>query len=210
MYTASRQQRFEIGAFLLLDELPSGSRPNSAAVSCNGPSDCAPGECCVSNARPRGKRDTSFRSTSGTCQMVGTEGSSCLVSYTQPLQSGMYYACPCALGFRCLGTGLYDIPLGEIGTCRGPSTRIGQTCHSGDDCATNECCVSSLRPIGRRRQLGGAHCQQMGVDGSSCYVRQLSGKPNATVFACPCSDGLRCVGSHMFDIPLGEVGTCHV
>ncbi|KAK3607257.1 hypothetical protein CHS0354_002231 [Potamilus streckersoni] len=165
-------------------------KPISAAVSCNYPSDCAPGECCVSDARPRGKRDTSFQSTLGTCQTIGTEGSRCLVSHSQPLPSGMYYVCPCASGFKCLGTGQYDIPLGEIaktseeaskeqelfqrkndkGSCRGPSTRIGQTCHSGADCATNECCVSSVRPIGRRRQLGGAHCQQMGVEGSGTYL----------------------------------------
>ncbi|KAK3607258.1 hypothetical protein CHS0354_002232 [Potamilus streckersoni] len=101
------------------------------------------------------------------------------------------------------------MPLGEIGSCRGPSTRRRQTCRFGSDCSADECCVSDDRPIGRRshRELIGAHCQKMGIDGSSCYVRYGSGKPNGTVYVdCPCTFGLTCVGNEIYDIPLGEMG----
>ncbi|KAH3841307.1 hypothetical protein DPMN_114766 [Dreissena polymorpha] len=40
-----------------------------------------------------------------------------------------------------------------------------------------------------------------------CLVRYGSGKPNGTVFRCPCSSGLTCHGNHVFDMPLGETGT---
>ncbi|KAL3858504.1 hypothetical protein ACJMK2_013090 [Sinanodonta woodiana] len=174
---------------------------------CDSNADCASDECCVTNAQLDGKR---FLSTLGTCQKLGTESSRCLVSSHLTPSSGMYYVCPCASGFKCHGTGQYDVPLGEIGSCQGPSIRTRQTCQSGADCAADECCVSDVRPIGRRRrELFGAHCQKMGVDGSNCYVRYGSGKPNGTVFAaCPCTSGLTCVGNHIYDVPLGEMGSC--
>ena len=33
-----------------------------------------------------------------------------------------------------------------------------------------------------------------------------SGKPNHMTYGCPCSTGLTCHGSGMYDIPLGEMG----
>ncbi|KAK3607255.1 hypothetical protein CHS0354_002228 [Potamilus streckersoni] len=78
---------------------------------CDDATDCGYGKCCVTKDQVRGKRDTTPQ---GTCQRLGTRGSRCLASYPQPLSSGMYYICPCATGFSCLGTGLYEIPLGEI------------------------------------------------------------------------------------------------
>ncbi|KAL3858506.1 hypothetical protein ACJMK2_013092 [Sinanodonta woodiana] len=81
---------------------------------CNDASDCGYGKCCVTATQVRGKRDTVLQ---GTCQRLGTGGSRCLISFPQPLPSGMFYICPCAKGFSCLPTGLHEMPLGEIGFC---------------------------------------------------------------------------------------------
>nr|KAG5700271.1 hypothetical protein BaRGS_022898 [Batillaria attramentaria] len=41
----------------------------------------------------------------------------CLVSTTAYDASRMYYSCPCETGLKCVGRGLYEVPLGEVGIC---------------------------------------------------------------------------------------------
>ncbi|WAQ98389.1 hypothetical protein MAR_022762 [Mya arenaria] len=86
------------------------------------------------------------------------------------------------------------------------SATLDQPCATGADCSDTECCVSDMRPIGKRAAHG--HCRNMGTSGSGCLVRYPSGKPMDAVFQCPCIASLTCHGTGMHDIPLGEIGKC--
>ncbi|XP_052282582.1 uncharacterized protein LOC127879642 [Dreissena polymorpha] len=190
-------------------------------VYCSTSAQCAADECCVSFYQPDGRRRTvvehletrHMRFVDGSCHKNGTSGSKCFVHELSTGTSGLFYDCPCTSGYKCQGSGMVEVPLGETGTCQVAAVTVTSTLHqpcaSGADCSDNECCVNDDRPIGKRSlTMGYAHCQSMGLDGSGCLVRYGSGKPNGTVFRCPCSSGLTCHGNHVFDMPLGETGTC--
>ena len=51
-----------------------------------------------------------------------------------------------------------------------PSHTVGRSCSLGSHCGTHECCVSDIRPIGKRMTSLGGHCKVMGTRGSSKYV----------------------------------------
>lgn len=84
-------------------------------------------------------------------------------------------------------------------------------CRSSSDCTPRQCCVSNVRPIGRKKRsiaLGGT-CQPLGGSGDGCLVRN-EGKNITGIFfeSCRCQNGLTCVANGGFDIPLGPTGTC--
>ena len=59
------------------------------------------------------------------------------------------------------------------GTCqpnRTIHTTLGRSCSLGSQCGAQECCVSDIRPIGKRMTSLGGHCKVMGTRGSSKYV----------------------------------------
>ncbi|XP_052278252.1 uncharacterized protein LOC127876820 isoform X2 [Dreissena polymorpha] len=198
--------------------------PGTGALEgyCDTSAHCAADECCVSFNQPRGRRTVVdhldpnlMRFVHGSCQKKGTSGSRCYVQNLDTGFVGLYYDPVCADGYVCDGEGQFNFDKGEMGTCQlavvKASSTLSQPCSSGADCSASECCVNEMRPIGKRALgMGYAHCQPMGVDGSGCLVHYGSGKPNGTVFQCPCSTGFTCHGNHMFDIPLGETGTCGV
>merc|ERR1712137_514421 len=114
------------------------------------------------------------------------------------------------------------LPDGEIGSCVKSETKrfatgTSKPCFNGTDCASDECCQSDFRPIGKRAmtpQLTGStthgHCQPMGTKDSGCLVKLGSGKPDSAVYQCPCAAGYTCHGRGIYDVPLGEIGTCRV
>ncbi|KAL5014227.1 hypothetical protein ScPMuIL_008497 [Solemya velum] len=176
---------------------------------CTSSADCGTHECCKTLSLPRGKRASS--PSYGVCHSLGTTNADCLMSPGLAGPGTLHYMCPCASGYHCVGSGVNTVPLGEQGHCTASSAvTLNAACARGSDCAADECCVSNVRPIGRKRSvsLGGGRCTKMGVTGSGCYVKMQSGKPAAQVFGCPCKSGLTCHGRHVFDIPLGEMGTC--
>uniref|UniRef100_A0A8W8K8W0 Prokineticin domain-containing protein n=1 Tax=Magallana gigas TaxID=29159 RepID=A0A8W8K8W0_MAGGI len=83
-------------------------------------------------------------------------------------------------------------------------------CNLATDCHDNECCVSNVRPIGKRQTSFHGHCIPLGKVGDGCLVRNgnATSRPTELVFACPCTPGLYCHGDHHYDIPLGEIGHC--
>ena len=40
-----------------------------------------------------------------------------------------------------------------------------------------------------------------------CFAKMTSGKPGSMVYRCPCTAGLTCHGSGLYEVPLGEKGT---
>ncbi|KAL4228282.1 hypothetical protein ACF0H5_013713 [Mactra antiquata] len=177
-----------------------------AGPECESGADCGANECCLSNSQPRGRRAAFVR---GTCQSMGTEGSKCIVNEISTGFNDVYYDCPCNTGYYCNGTGMMVLNKGELGVCnkisRVDSPTLDQPCTSGADCADTECCVSDVRPLGKRdKRQSFAHCKAMGVVGQGCLVSMGSGKPSGTVYACPCGSGLTCHGTGFYDIPLGE------
>uniref|UniRef100_K1RJZ2 Prokineticin domain-containing protein n=1 Tax=Magallana gigas TaxID=29159 RepID=K1RJZ2_MAGGI len=172
---------------------------------CNLATDCHDNECCVSNVRPIGKRQTSFH---GHCIPLGKVGDGCLVrngnATSRPTE--LVFACPCTPGLYCHGDHHYDIPLGEIGITDAAATNKG--CNSATECLDNECCVSIYQPLGRRQLHGhySGHCVPMGMDGDGCLVRtgNATTRPLDVVLSCPCTPGLYCHGDHLYVVPLGE------
>ncbi|XP_060594306.1 uncharacterized protein LOC132748709 [Ruditapes philippinarum] len=183
---------------------------------CDTSDQCDVGECCRSFNQPRGKRVVLdhidynlMRYAHGSCQKMGTQGERCIVDELKTGTVGLHYDCPCASGFVCNGTGTTVINKGESGVCvsaKIAKATLNQPCSSGADCADSECCVSNVRPIGKRSLHG--HCSSMGTVGSGCLVKMGSGKPSDTVFSCPCLSGLTCHGIGMYEVPLGEIGKC--
>ncbi|XP_052796498.1 uncharacterized protein LOC128228954 [Mya arenaria] len=184
---------------------------------CDTSSQCDADETCVSFNQPRGRRvvpDTIdpdlMQYVHGSCKKRGTQGSQCIVNEISTGFKGLYYDPLCADGFVCVSTGQYVIPKGDLGTCQAltlaKSATLDQPCATGADCSDTECCVSDMRPIGKRAAHG--HCRNMGTSGSGCLVRYPSGKPMDAVFQCPCIASLTCHGTGMHDIPLGEIGKC--
>lgn len=57
-----------------------------------------------------------------------------------------------------------DIILGVCVSAKIAKATVNQPCSSGADCADAECCVSNIRPIGKRSTHG--HCSSMGTSGS--------------------------------------------
>ncbi|XP_071178050.1 uncharacterized protein [Mytilus edulis] len=88
---------------------------------CNDFSDCGyVSYCCVSKTRPRGRKRRSTDAI-GTCQNVGTEGAACLVNnQDKPLNSIFFVSCFCQAPLQCIGSGVIDVPLGEMGICGYP------------------------------------------------------------------------------------------
>ncbi|CAL1536787.1 unnamed protein product [Lymnaea stagnalis] len=180
--------------------------------SCATSADCECGQCCLSPAVFRGKREAE-----GSCQPRLSAGDRCYVNNDQFLpshSSHLYYnGCPCESGQTCFGSGQFEVPQGEIGFCTliAPSKKaIGDSCSSGKDCAADECCVSTMRPLGRKKRLavggGRGACQKLGKAGDSCLVSVTTAED--TNWDCPCVSGLTCKGQGMFEIPLGERGQC--
>ncbi|KAH9515050.1 hypothetical protein Btru_019021 [Bulinus truncatus] len=127
--------------------------------------------------------------------------------------STLYYnACPCLSGQHCEGSGQIEVPQGEIGQCQlnVQTKREGVSCSTYKDCAADECCVSNVQPIGKKKRaisfLSGGTCQKLGLSGDSCLVRITT--VTDMNLACPCASGLTCKGLGFFEIPLGERGTC--
>ncbi|KAL4228086.1 hypothetical protein ACF0H5_013521 [Mactra antiquata] len=192
---------------------------------CDNNSHCGADECCVSFNQPRGKRvvvDTLdphlMQLVHGSCQKLGTDGSKCFVNNIFTGTQGLEYDCPCSTGYTCEGSGMVEVPKGESGTCS-LTTKVGKraptACASGADCADTECCVSNFQPIGKRgkltKRLSHGHCEPMKTVGDSCLVNHGSGpKPDSVVLSCPCVSGLTCHGMGLFEVPLGERGTCGV
>ena len=93
-------------------------------------------------------------------------------------------------------------------------------CNKGSDCAADECCLSDVKPIGRRRRQVGSG------DGSSYTGGHCAKKPklkepctdllnpmdylNQAVYECPCETGSVCVRNPNagFIVPIGYQGTC--
>ncbi|KAL5014226.1 hypothetical protein ScPMuIL_008496 [Solemya velum] len=176
------------------------ARTSPGQRRCTSSADCGTNECCKTLSLPRGKRASS--PSYGVCHSLGTAKSDCLVSPGLVGAGDLHYMCPCASGYRCVGSGVNTVPLGEQGHCIA-------SCALGSDCAADECCVSNIRPRGRKRSvsLGGGRCTKMGVTGSDCFVG-VQQTDQMYVGGCPCKSGLTCHGENVFDIPLGEMGTC--
>ncbi|XP_025092661.1 venom protein 164-like [Pomacea canaliculata] len=88
---------------------------------------------------------------------------------------------------------------------------VGTACSTSGDCPADYCCVSLARPIGKKRQVlvrEGGTCQPLGQKAEGCLVRTGAYSDTQMYFSCPCVSGLKCRGNGMFDIPLGETGTC--
>ncbi|XP_045205524.2 uncharacterized protein LOC123557854 [Mercenaria mercenaria] len=186
---------------------------------CDTSSQCGEGECCVSFNQPRGRRVVLdhldydlMQYAHGSCKKMGTQGSRCIVDELKTGTAGLYYDCPCNSGFVCNGTGSIVLNKGELGACvsaKISKATLNQPCSSGADCADSECCLSNMRPIGKRSlQTAHGHCSSMATGGSGCLVKMGSGKPSGTVYSCPCLSGLTCHGTGMYDVPLGEMGRC--
>ncbi|XP_052789512.1 uncharacterized protein LOC128223987 [Mya arenaria] len=85
---------------------------------CSQSDDCQKDECCVSKFRRRGKRSLDSTNQPGTCKPMGTYNSNCLVSNGSGRPKGVAELhCPCSNSLTCLGIGIRDIPLGELGKC---------------------------------------------------------------------------------------------
>ncbi|XP_064612669.1 uncharacterized protein LOC135476546 [Liolophura sinensis] len=162
---------------------------------CSSQNDCLKGECCRNN-QLRGKR-----SVYGVCEPLGNAGSNCYLSLFQ-VSEGVYSSCPCVRGLECKGSGLVEVPYGEMGTCVRPS------CKSAADCGPDECCVNPNRPRGKKKRSTGYVCQSMKNIGDGCLVSYGSGVPSSVGFMCPCKAGLTCTPSGYSDMPLGPMGTC--
>ncbi|KAK7087678.1 U19-ctenitoxin-Pn1a-like isoform X1 [Littorina saxatilis] len=87
----------------------------------------------------------------------------------------------------------------------------GEACQTSADCGHGECCVSNMRPIGKRQLVSsrdGGTCKPRGKLDGGCLKRDETYDPTKIFFRCPCVDGLICKGMKIFDVPLGEMGTC--
>ncbi|XP_055862223.1 uncharacterized protein LOC106061497 isoform X2 [Biomphalaria glabrata] len=110
-------------------------------------------------------------------------------------------------------TGGYCMPRGSNGNrlCQADHKREASgACQSTKDCAADECCVSNIQPIGKKKRaaisFGGGTCQKLGKSGESCMVRVTA--VTDMNLSCPCTTGLTCKGTGMFVVPLGETGAC--
>ncbi|XP_071092885.1 uncharacterized protein [Haliotis cracherodii] len=84
-------------------------------------------------------------------------------------------------------------------------------CRLGSDCDVDECCVSTVPQIGRKKRSlfsRGGVCQHLQTVGQGCLTKYDSGQPNDIVSQCPCEANLECVGNGLFVVPQGETGTC--
>ncbi|XP_059167312.1 uncharacterized protein LOC131949423 [Physella acuta] len=178
--------------------------------SCLTSSDCAAGQCCLSSAVFRGRRETG-----GACVDRVTSGNKCYVNNEQYLpthDNTMYYnSCPCQDGSHCVGSGFREVPQGEVGVCSAPALTkkaVDAPCSTVRDCGAEECCISLMQPVGRRRAAFGAGgvCKKLGGVGDSCLVRIT--QVTDMNLACPCADGLKCNGTGLMVMPLGETGNC--
>ncbi|XP_060555027.1 uncharacterized protein LOC132715930 isoform X2 [Ruditapes philippinarum] len=87
---------------------------------CSSCADCSPSECCV-NIRIIGKRsaDRMKRQEQGQCEPMGKQGSGCLVRNASGRPHDVVqHSCPCRKGLTCVGSGVNEIPVGEVGVCR--------------------------------------------------------------------------------------------
>ncbi|XP_064612072.1 uncharacterized protein LOC135476103 [Liolophura sinensis] len=164
---------------------------------CSVASDCAKEECCLSHGGLKGKREAL-----GSCHALGHSGQKCFVE-NRFASHGVYYSCPCASGYHCKGQRLIEIPYGETGTCE----RRVKSCATGADCAEDECCMSLIRPIGKRKRAMN-ECRKLGNVKDSCLVSLGSGKKDHSTFQCPCKASLKCHPNGQFDMPLGAMGYC--
>ncbi|KAK0068707.1 venom protein 164 [Biomphalaria pfeifferi] len=177
---------------------------------CVTSADCGAAECCLSPAVFRGRRQTG-----GYCMPRGSNGNHCYVRNDQFVNhhfNTLYYnACPCVSEQHCKGTGMIEVPQGETGLCQADHKREASgACQSTKDCAADECCVSNIQPIGKKKRaaisFGGGTCQKLGKSGESCMVRVTA--VTDMNLSCPCTTGLTCKGTGMFVVPLGETGVC--
>ncbi|XP_013383648.1 uncharacterized protein LOC112041494 [Lingula anatina] len=75
-----------------------------------------------------------------------------------------------------------------------PAPGHGGVCNNASHCNDDECCVSLLQPIGRKRSLSQlGMCSKLGTSGSWCDPSSLSGQPQAMVLECPCAPGFKCI-----------------
>ncbi|XP_059167313.1 uncharacterized protein LOC131949424 [Physella acuta] len=178
--------------------------------SCLTSSDCAAGQCCMGSRFILGRKQLG-----GTCVHRGTTGDKCYVNNEQYLpthDSTMYYnSCPCQDGSHCVGSGFREVPQGEVGVCSAPALTkkaVDAPCSTVRDCGADECCISLMQPVGRRRAAFGAGgvCKKLGGVGDYCLVRVT--QVSDMNMECPCAAGLSCHGSGFMVIPQGETGTC--
>ncbi|CAH1791015.1 unnamed protein product [Owenia fusiformis] len=88
---------------------------------CKNSRQCGKRACCVADNQPIGKRDLTSvllkpEPYGGHCERLGELGDACLMATFDPSQ-GMYWKCPCRSGLTCIGSGMIEVPLGEIGKC---------------------------------------------------------------------------------------------
>ncbi|KAK6184485.1 hypothetical protein SNE40_006953 [Patella caerulea] len=176
---------------------------------CKTSGDCDADECCLVIIPLKGKRQTA----SGYCSPRGGEKEKCYVANPFSKDGQFANKCPCSDGMVCHNLGIRDIPQGYLGECRMSSTQkvtkpdASRPCSSGKECGDDECCTSRIRPLGKRLVAG--VCQKLGTAEKGCLVKMGSTRPDNMVFQCPCATGFTCKGSHVFDMPLGEMGVCH-
>ncbi|ESO97716.1 hypothetical protein LOTGIDRAFT_152809 [Lottia gigantea] len=184
-----------------------------AATICKTSSECGYDECCMMVIPLRGKRATDY----GYCTPNGRDKQKCYINNAFSANGRHANSCPCGNGYQCVSSGYREIPQGEVGQCTAVQQKgkrqdpVNKGCSSGKDCGMDECCVSRVRPLGKRFFLGSTNsgvCTKLGTKGSGCLVKMESKRPLTQVFQCPCSTGYFCKSSHQFDIPLGEMGVC--
>ncbi|XP_078337850.1 uncharacterized protein LOC111133230 [Crassostrea virginica] len=79
-----------------------------SGTCCNSDGDCPPLHCCVPPVR--GRRSVTCSFASGRCEPYGGVNQGCHV--------GHRFTCPCLPGLTCVGTGLIEVPQGEVGNCQ--------------------------------------------------------------------------------------------
>ncbi|XP_048752626.2 prokineticin-1-like [Ostrea edulis] len=79
-----------------------------SGICCNNDGDCPAYHCCESQRR--GRRSVGCSVSSGICTPFGAQQQRCHV--------GHRFTCPCLPGLTCVGTGVTEIPQGEIGVCQ--------------------------------------------------------------------------------------------
>ncbi|CAL1536788.1 unnamed protein product, partial [Lymnaea stagnalis] len=211
------QTMFAVIGIVITVQLVSLSQAQESSVGkpCTSSFDCGVTGCCLKSPQSGG----SF------CAPMIKEHQKCYVSNDRYLMSFGHTvfnkSCPCDFNLRCDGTLTQPLTFEHIdeGTCRDVlellkewnnphyiKKDVSGSCSSGKDCSADECCVSAIQPIGRKKRLaiGRGACQKLGETGDSCLVSVTTAADMN--WECPCVSGLTCKGQGLFEVPLGERG----
>ncbi|ESO95535.1 hypothetical protein LOTGIDRAFT_160700 [Lottia gigantea] len=96
--------------------------------------------------------------------------------------------------------------------CMKSKRKVPRKCHTGSDCADNECCTTWIQGpvIGKRETFEGT-CEIIGHIGSDCYPDDhkngTNGKPDSLVPSCPCDKPFTCLNIDLVDHH-GSLGVC--